>query len=129
LQEVRELEDGIIVKLLAISQSFCRQNEGDPSVVSLRDVKRSLNFMNFFLNVKTQVSERTLALQSIVLGLAFVYYYRQSKEELRFMIDLATMKIHFHFNTFKFHFNTFKFHFNTFKFHFNTFKFHIHIHI
>ena len=40
--------------------------------------------MNFFLGVKTKMSEKSLCLQAVALGLAFVYYYRQSKGENRF---------------------------------------------
>ena len=55
-----------------------QQAEDDPSCVSLRDVKRAINFINFFISVKSKNSASARLLQSVVLGLAFVYYYRHS---------------------------------------------------
>jgi hypothetical protein len=74
----REFEYEVITALLFASQLYCRASEGDPSVVSLRDVQRAIRFMNFFLSVKSKGSDSVRLLQSVVLGLAFVYYYRQS---------------------------------------------------
>ena len=110
LKKGREFEYEVITELLVSSQRYCRTlgslslkifffsihlshlsslfptltAEKDPSVVSLRDVKRALGFMNFFLSVKSKNTERARLLQSIVLGLAFVYYYRQSDNYDRF---------------------------------------------
>ena len=81
---IQEMEFKIIAYLISISQTFCRKSEGDQSAVSLRDAKRAIHFMNFFLNVKSKASDKALRIQAVVLGLAFVYFYRQSKGENRY---------------------------------------------
>ena len=40
--------------------------------------------MNFFLNIKSKGSQSGRVLQAVALGLAFVYYYRQSEGSNRF---------------------------------------------
>ena len=90
--EVRDTEFSIVASLLIVSQSFCRAFEGDLSAVSLRDVKRSIDFMNFFLSIKTKLNEKFLALQAVALGLAFVYFYRQSKGDSRFFFFFSKLK-------------------------------------
>ena len=53
--------------------------------MSLRDIKRAIHFMNFFLDLKNLKGSKELRmLQSVVLGLAFVYYYRHSESDSRF---------------------------------------------
>ena len=74
----RENDLEIITELVVESQSFVRIKEGDPSCVSLRDVKRFLFFVNFFMGMGVYSSQ--VLVTSVVVSLALVYYYRLSRE-------------------------------------------------
>ena len=56
--KIRRAEYSFIVELLITSQDYCRKVENDPSCVSLRDVRRAIGFMNFFLDLKNLKGSR-----------------------------------------------------------------------
>lgn len=85
----------LITSLILESQFYIRKVERDPSSASLRDVKRCLDLIVWFLSkvtrrkpaTSTRKAPKAGALSTLamatVLGLAFVYYYRLSKVESR----------------------------------------------
>ena len=77
----REHDLEIITELVVESQAFVRLKEGDPSCVSLRDVRRFLFFVNFFMGMGAYSSQ--VLVTSVVVSLALVYYYRLSREAHR----------------------------------------------
>ena len=77
----RQNDYEVITSLVMESQSFVRECEGDPSFVSLRDVRRFIFFTNFLLKTRTYSSEAFAT--SVIVALALVYYYRLSKEHFR----------------------------------------------
>ena len=80
----REKDNEVITSLVMESQNFVRECEGDPSSVSLRDVRRFIFFTNFVLKTRGAYSSQNLAI-SVIVALALVYYYRLSKESFRSM--------------------------------------------
>ena len=78
----REKDYNLITDLVVEAQTFVRNREGDPSAVSLRDVRRFLFFCNFFIQMKKPFSDSILV-NAVVVSLALVYYYRLSREEHR----------------------------------------------
>jgi hypothetical protein len=95
-----------ITHLISAAQAFCRQTVGDPSAVSLRDVKRCLRLLKWFITLpprafaadrstkagsptatndkrRTVSSKRPLAV-SATLALAHVYWYRHGKATDRY---------------------------------------------
>lgn len=80
------LEMLLIAELIQISQMFIRKVEGDPSAASLRDVRRCLRLVLWFLTKvvphkkETKISPLACA---TTLGLAFAYFYRLSKSNDR----------------------------------------------
>ena len=81
-QKVKRQKDHMVITSLVMeSQKFVRECEGDPSSVSLRDVRRFIFFTNFVLKTRPYSSEN-LAI-SVIVALALVYYYRLSKESFR----------------------------------------------
>jgi hypothetical protein len=99
LRQVRENDLKIITVLLAQAQDFLREVEGDPSSVSLRDVKRFLDFLNFFMVFNYQLEENFF--NSVVVSLAFVYYYRLPKDCHRklFWKKICESNTHINMNT------------------------------
>ena len=80
-KEKREKDLEVISGLVVESQKYIRKEEGDPSSVSLRDVRRFLFFGNFFLGLKNHTDEWFVS--SVVVSLALVYYFRLSSEKSR----------------------------------------------
>ena len=80
-KEKREKDLEIISGLVVESQKYIREEEGDPSSVSLRDVRRFLFFGNFFLGLKAHTDEWFVS--SVIVSLALVYYFRLSSEKSR----------------------------------------------
>ena len=66
-----------ITKLLVKAQQFIREVEGDPSVVSLRDLKRTLRLAKWFAKYGTKsTAGRNKWAAPVVLGIAHVFYFR-----------------------------------------------------
>lgn len=109
--KVSAADQEAITILIAAAQAFCRHTVGDPSAVSLRDVKRCLRLLNWFMtlpplllgisagqkasqltsadvpsqNTKRKedlLTRRPLAVAAI-LAMAHVYWYRHGKAEHR----------------------------------------------
>ena len=70
----------LIAELVHLSQQYIRRVERDPSSASLRDVRRCLNFIPWFLDTVVSETGKKSKLSPLacatVLSLAFVYYYR-----------------------------------------------------
>lgn len=85
-------ERSILADMISRSQIYLRECEGDPSVVSLRDVQRCLDLLNWFY-VKVGVGKAREAsgvkvvisplCRSAVLAIAHVYGYRLPSTEAR----------------------------------------------
>ena len=97
----REKDYNLITDLVVESQTFVRNREGDPSSVSLRDVRRFLFFANFFINMKKPYSDAILV-NAVVVSLALVYYYRLSRFLFFFLFkeSIFLMKFILFFNHF-----------------------------
>ena len=80
-EQKREINLNVITSLIVQAQVFIREKEGDPSSVSLRDVRRFISFANFFLGME-KFSEQWFV-SSVVISLALVYYFRLSSEDHR----------------------------------------------
>ena len=79
----------LLSKLISKSQIYIREIESDPSVTSLRDVKRCLSLILWFMDKlqsgkrrEEDVSYSTFPTGTI-LSLAFVYYYRMADSQDR----------------------------------------------
>jgi hypothetical protein len=81
LTKARVADLEIITTLVTQAQTFVRRQEGDESAVSLRDVRRFLEFVNFFMDLWRE--EALSFVNATIVSLAFVYYYRLSREEHR----------------------------------------------
>jgi hypothetical protein len=75
----------VIAAMICRAQEFVRLYEGDPSVVSLRDVKRVLVlFRWFFKELPEQTTSQVIPLaRAITLALAHVYCYRIPSSTVR----------------------------------------------
>jgi hypothetical protein len=75
----------VIALMIGKAQDFVRFYEGDPSVVSLRDVKRVLVLLRwFYKELPEQTSSQIAPLpRAVVLALAHVYCYRISSSVMR----------------------------------------------
>ncbi|CAE7548351.1 Rnf213, partial [Symbiodinium microadriaticum] len=83
---------------LQVAQAFSRRVGGDASVVSLRDVKRCIQLVNWFEsnshNHNSRITERekplswagAATLRSYVLAMALVYHYRLQEREYRLQL-------------------------------------------
>ncbi len=101
LQSGSSEEHEFVAQLIVIAQQFVRTDEGDDSAASLRDVRRCLNLINWFvtnLSTKKEATVSPLAVAT-VLGIAFTYYYRLSSEQGM----LSLIVIHFTFSLSWFH--------------------------
>ena len=76
----------IVTQLISRSQIYIRTIEADPSVTSLRDVRRCLSLISWFMDKLTTTRKKekysTFACGTI-LSLAFVYYYRMADTQDR----------------------------------------------
>ena len=74
----------VITELLVVSQNFIRDLEGDPSSVSLRDLKRTLQLARWFkkYGTKPAVGKDVWGAPTI-LAIAHVFYFRLSRSEDR----------------------------------------------
>ena len=81
-EEKRGVDLDIITSLIVQSQVFIRDKEGDPSCVSLRDVRRFISFANFFLAMEKKFTDEWFV-SSVVISLALVYFFRLSSEQHR----------------------------------------------
>ena len=77
----REQDWDLITALITAAQTYIRQKEGDPSSVSLRDVKRFILFVNFFLGWRP--FSKGSFVSSVVVSISLVYYFRLSKAKDR----------------------------------------------
>eukprot|EP00439_Symbiodinium_sp_Y106_P069743 s1411_g12.t1 len=90
--ESHEREQELVTELLCLAQAFVRWEEGDPSAVSLRDVKRCLRVARWTQerfgkkNAKSQPHP-----PSVVVAVALVYHYRLASRDSRhsLWIDLT----------------------------------------
>jgi E3 ubiquitin-protein ligase RNF213 len=75
-------EKDFIASLIYHAQQFVRQEEGDASATSLRDVRRCLNLINWFMQNLSSKKESPIAplAASTVLAIAFTYYYRLANQ-------------------------------------------------
>ena len=80
-EEKRGIDLDVITSLIVQSQVFIREKDGDPSSVSLRDVRRFISFANFFLKMEEFSQEWFVS--SVVISLALIYYFRLSSEQHR----------------------------------------------
>ena len=94
LSGASQLARNIVAELILASQVYVRLVEKDPSMVSLRDVKRCLDLVNFFAPIANSTGrlldrnaskepEETKLASAVVLGLAHVYYYRLGDAKTR----------------------------------------------
>eukprot|EP01062_Namystynia_karyoxenos_P054291 TRINITY_DN4457_c1_g1_i1.p1 TRINITY_DN4457_c1_g1~~TRINITY_DN4457_c1_g1_i1.p1 ORF type:complete len:3111 (+),score=983.00 TRINITY_DN4457_c1_g1_i1:397-9729(+) len=76
---------GAIAQMLCRAQNFVRTAEGDPSVVSLRDIKRALSLVKWFskYGAGKATAGRHEWSAPAVLGLAHVFYFRLATAQLR----------------------------------------------
>ena len=85
---IDNLERDIMSSLIGRSQTFVREYEGDPSVVSLRDVKRCIDLLNWFYKYVRGPSGTKQKISSLcrctVLALAHVYAYRLPTSQNRY---------------------------------------------
>ena len=77
----RDQDWELITSLITAAQDYIRQKEGDPSSVSLRDVKRFVLFVNFFLGWRP--FSKGSFVSSVVVSISLVYYFRLSKSDDR----------------------------------------------
>lgn len=88
-----ERERETISLLIHTCQSFVREVEGDPSVVSLRDVKRCLSLLRWFHDdlPDDQLQSLSSVSRAAILAMAHVYWYRLSdaNDRLRFMTHIS----------------------------------------
>ena len=74
----------IVSDLICVAQNFIRTIEDDTSSVSLRDAKRCIDLISFFDNTDSRIS--------IILSIAFAYYFRLPTSDLRH--EFATLIVH-----------------------------------
>ncbi|CAE7456062.1 RNF213, partial [Symbiodinium sp. CCMP2456] len=90
--ESHEREQELVTELLCLAQAFIRWEEGDPSAVSLRDVKRCLRVARW---TQERFGKKTAKSQphppSVVVAVALVYHYRLAFRDSRhsLWIDLT----------------------------------------
>jgi hypothetical protein len=80
-------EREIISTLIGRSQQYIREFEGDPSVVSLRDVQRCIKLLNWFSSKfgTNKVGQKISSLcRALVLAIAHVYGYRLPTTSARY---------------------------------------------
>jgi hypothetical protein len=75
----------VVSSMISKAQDYIRSVEGDPSVVSLRDVKRVLVLFQWFYDQLPEEtsSQVTPLARAITLAVAHVYCYRISSSDLR----------------------------------------------
>eukprot|EP00930_Biecheleria_cincta_P001164 TRINITY_DN102330_c0_g1_i1.p1 TRINITY_DN102330_c0_g1~~TRINITY_DN102330_c0_g1_i1.p1 ORF type:complete len:2842 (-),score=483.01 TRINITY_DN102330_c0_g1_i1:146-7831(-) len=74
----------LVSSLLCLSQEHIRLEEGDPSAVSLRDVKRCLQVARWMqANFAGKVASSQPHSHSVVIALALVYHYRLPSQKMR----------------------------------------------
>eukprot|EP00755_Sulcionema_specki_P009898 Sspe_Gene.44944::Locus_22125_Transcript_2_2_Confidence_0.500_Length_15952::g.44944::m.44944 len=75
----------IIRKMLLRAQAYVRKAEGDPSCVSLRDLRRALTLVKWFHKFSGGKGRegRNAWSAPTVLGLSHVFYFRLPRDELR----------------------------------------------
>lgn len=77
-------ERGLMCELISRCQDHIREVEGDPSVVSLRDVQRCIGLINWFHKMITSAKrpppnpKASPLCRSTILAIAHVYAYRQA---------------------------------------------------
>lgn len=75
--QINEDETSMISTLVGRSQQYIRNREGDPSVVSLRDVQRTIDLLNWFRKKFSSKAGKISPLcRATVLAIAHVYSYR-----------------------------------------------------
>ncbi|CAE7752513.1 RNF213 [Symbiodinium necroappetens] len=90
--ESHEREQELVTELLCLAQAFIRWEEGDPSAVSLRDVKRCLRVARW---TQERFGKKTAKSHphppSVVVAVALVYHYRLASRDSRhsLWIDLT----------------------------------------
>eukprot|EP01063_Lacrimia_lanifica_P019635 TRINITY_DN2709_c0_g1_i1.p1 TRINITY_DN2709_c0_g1~~TRINITY_DN2709_c0_g1_i1.p1 ORF type:complete len:3358 (+),score=963.91 TRINITY_DN2709_c0_g1_i1:646-10074(+) len=74
-----------VTKWLIEAQTYIREVEGDPSVVSLRDLKRALKLCKWFskYGAGKAVDERNKAATPALLGILHVFYFRLANDDHR----------------------------------------------
>eukprot|EP00435_Cladocopium_sp_Y103_P073049 s100_g42.t1 len=92
--ESPDREQVLVTSILGLAQDFIRYHEGDPSAVSLRDVKRCLRVARWMQDrfaKKTSTSAGHPHPPSLVVAVALVYHYRLPSRERRHQlwVDLA----------------------------------------
>jgi MoxR-like ATPase len=92
LHRLKAKEQSAISILLCSAQEYVRTVEGDPSVVSLRDIKRAVDLMRWFAKAlqpagpsakKVDMSSMRALISPVILGIAHVYFFRLNADELR----------------------------------------------
>ncbi len=90
LKSFTQEERSLVSSIIMCSQLYIRKSEGDSSAASLRDVKRCLKLILWFGEVlkirkKEGATEESMSsnVPAIILGLAFVYYYRLKNNSSR----------------------------------------------
>ena len=74
----------VMTELLVVSQNFIRDLEGDPSSVSLRDLKRTLQLARWFKKYGAKpIIGRDVWGAPTILAIAHVFYFRLSSSEDR----------------------------------------------
>eukprot|EP01060_Flectonema_neradi_P020833 TRINITY_DN2832_c5_g1_i4.p1 TRINITY_DN2832_c5_g1~~TRINITY_DN2832_c5_g1_i4.p1 ORF type:complete len:4086 (+),score=767.97 TRINITY_DN2832_c5_g1_i4:3344-15601(+) len=74
----------VVTELLIVSQNFIREVEGDPSVVSLRDLRKALQLAKWFKKFGAKaVAGRDAWSAPTILAIAHVFYFRLSSSEDR----------------------------------------------
>ncbi len=75
---IAESEVMLVSDLVAASQRYARDTEGDDSAASLRDVKRFLHLTEWFLTHLKSKKQTAISMPAcaVTVSLAFVYWYR-----------------------------------------------------